>query len=343
MNMKKFTAAAIASASLLCQVSVSAVTVEINGAPVYTPAMIINDRTMIPLREVSNALGCGVAWDADNRGIVMYRYPESGGADSTAICWIERGRAFCLKGMALDKAAVLEAPPIIENDLTYVPLRAVSELFGAQVSWDSETQTASVVCENVPAEYSDESAAQLLVYEKALLAKYDAYSGYADGSGKTVRARIELENGGTISLELYPDLAPETVSNFVKLAQSGYYDGTLFHRVIKDFMIQGGGFDESGAAKNTGSVKGEFIANGFLNLIPHTRGTVSMARANDYNSASGQFFITHADSRFLDGMYAPFGRVTEGMEYVDRIADAATDESDKPLVNQTVSTVKIIE
>ena len=140
----------------------------------------------------------------------------------------------------------------------------------------------------------------------------------------TVKATIYLEDDDKIELELYPDLAPETVENFVTLAEDGFYDGTIFHRVIEDFMIQGGGFDENLKMKKADSIKGEFEANGFENTLSHVRGVISMARARDMNSASSQFFIVHQDSPHLDGQYAAFGYVTDGMDVVDEIASART-------------------
>lgn len=140
----------------------------------------------------------------------------------------------------------------------------------------------------------------------------------------TVSATIVLEDGGEIELELYPDLAPETVENFVSLAEDGFYDGTIFHRVIEGFMIQGGGYDEKLAAKKADNIFGEFAMNGFANDLAHVRGVISMARAQDVNSASSQFFIVQQDATYLDGQYAAFGRVTEGMDVVDEIAAERT-------------------
>ncbi len=140
----------------------------------------------------------------------------------------------------------------------------------------------------------------------------------------TVNATILLESGDEIELELYPDLAPDTVENFVMLAEDGFYDGTIFHRVIEDFMIQGGGYDENLKKQDADAVKGEFEANGFENTLSHVRGVISMARARDMNSATSQFFIVQQDSPHLDGQYAAFGRVTDGMDVVDEIASVRT-------------------
>ncbi|MCC8169177.1 MAG: peptidylprolyl isomerase [Oscillospiraceae bacterium] len=140
----------------------------------------------------------------------------------------------------------------------------------------------------------------------------------------TIKATIELEDGGEIELELYPDLAPETVDNFVELAEDGFYDGTIFHRVIEDFMIQGGGYDENLKEQKASTIKGEFAANGFENTLSHTRGVISMARAQQFDSASSQFFIVQEDATYLDGQYAAFGIVTDGMDVVDDIASSRT-------------------
>ncbi|MGN0107975.1 MAG: peptidylprolyl isomerase [Hominilimicola sp.] len=162
-----------------------------------------------------------------------------------------------------------------------------------------------------------------------------------------INAEIQLENGGKIELELYPDIAPITVNNFVKLANEKFYDGLIFHRVIKDFMIQGGGFDTDMNQKQADNITGEFITNGYFNLIPHDRGVISMARAQDLNSASSQFFIMHADSASLNGQYAAFGKVTSGMEYVDAVAECETKSIDEmgmddvPVENQIIKTIII--
>ena len=141
---------------------------------------------------------------------------------------------------------------------------------------------------------------------------------------------IELENGKQIKLELYPEIAPETVANFEKLVNKGFYNGLTFHRVISGFMIQGGCPHGNGTGNSGEHIRGEFAANGFNNDLKHTRGVISMARAADPNSASCQFFIMHKDAPHLDGSYAAFGKVIEGMDAVDEIAETETDYSDKP-------------
>ena len=152
---------------------------------------------------------------------------------------------------------------------------------------------------------------------------------------------IEMENGGKIELELFPEFAPETVKNFEALVKSGFYDGLTFHRIIPGFMIQGGDplGNGMGGAKN--NIIGEFKANGHPNPIKHERGVISMARAFDPNSASSQFFIMHANAPHLDGQYAAFGKVVSGMEVVDEIASVPTDYSDRPKIAMRMKKVYI--
>lgn len=154
---------------------------------------------------------------------------------------------------------------------------------------------------------------------------------------------IEMKDGKKIKLELYPEKAPITVENFLKLVKDGFYDGLIFHRVIKDFMIQGGDPQGTGMGGAKDKIKGEFLINGVPNDIRHERGVISMARSKNPDSASSQFFIVHKDSFFLDGQYAAFGRVVEGMETVDEIANVKTDFSDRPLNDVTMKRVYIEE
>ena len=162
-------------------------------------------------------------------------------------------------------------------------------------------------------------------------------------SEKNIKAKITMENGGAIELELYPDIAPITVENFVSLAQSGFYDGLIFHRVISGFMIQGGDPLGNGMGGSDKNIKGEFAANGVANSLSHKRGVISMARSQNFNSASSQFFIMHADGEFLDGQYAAFGKVTSGIETVDAIAEVPTDRNDRPYEEQKIKAIEIID
>ena len=162
-------------------------------------------------------------------------------------------------------------------------------------------------------------------------------------NGEAVMVEITMRDGGVIKLELYPDVAPITVENFTKLANEGFYDGLIFHRVIKGFMIQGGDPEGTGMGGSDTNIKGEFAVNGVANNISHVRGVISMARARSYNSASSQFFIVHRDSTYLDGQYAAFGRVIEGMEVVDAIAEVPTNGNDRPLTEQVIETIRVVE
>ena len=150
---------------------------------------------------------------------------------------------------------------------------------------------------------------------------------------------IEMENGKKIKLELYPDVAPITAANFEKLVKEGFYDGLIFHRVIEGFMIQGGDPEGTGMGGAKERIKGEFAANGVKNDLKHTRGVISMARSQNPDSASSQFFIMHTDAPHLDGQYAAFGRVVEGMEVVDEIACCETDFRDRPVKVQRMKKV----
>ncbi len=168
----------------------------------------------------------------------------------------------------------------------------------------------------------------------------------SDSSGSLnspVHVEIEVTDYGVIKLELYPDIAPITVENFVNLAKSGFYDGLIFHRVIEGFMIQGGDPEGTGFGGSGKTIKGEFSANGVKNDLLHERGVISMARSKANDSASSQFFICHETKPHLDGQYAAFGRVTEGMDVVDRIAAVKTNSNDKPLVDVVIKSIKVVD
>jgi len=155
--------------------------------------------------------------------------------------------------------------------------------------------------------------------------------------------KITMQNGGTITAELYPEIAPKTVENFLDLIEKKFYDGLIFHRVIRGFMIQGGCPDGSGMGGPGHHIIGEFASNGHANDLAHTKGTLSMARSGDPNSAGSQFFIMHEVSSHLDGSYAAFGRVTDGQDVVDAIAETATDMGDRPVEPQVIASIVIEE
>ncbi len=164
-----------------------------------------------------------------------------------------------------------------------------------------------------------------------------------EGIEEVVNAVITMESGDTITLELYPEIAPITVENFVNLCEDGFYDGLTFHRIISGFMIQGGDPNGNGTGGPGHTITGEFAANGIVNDLEHTRGVISMARSQAYDSAGSQFFIMHQDAPHLDGQYAAFGKVVEGMEVVDKIASSETDYYDAPIEPVVIESIKIVD
>ncbi len=166
---------------------------------------------------------------------------------------------------------------------------------------------------------------------------------YVKTEEKTNFVTIEMENGGKITVELYPEVAPITVENFKNLVSEDFYSGIIFHRVISGFMIQGGDPTGTGMGGSKKTIKGEFKINGVNNTLSHKRGVISMARTQIPDSASSQFFICHADATFLDGQYAGFGAVVEGIETVDAIAAAKTDFRDKPYEEQKIKSAYFVK
>lgn len=204
----------------------------------------------------------------------------------------------------------VQADNIVHEGTTYVPLRAVSELLGKDVVWTSETKIAQI---------NDPGAKQ-----------------------ENPMTTITMKNGDQIIMELYPEVAPITVENFLSLINQGFYDGLDFHRAIPGFMVQGGDPKGDGTGGSGKPIKGEFSKNGVKNEILHTRGTVSMARlGGDSNSATSQFFIVVADSHYLNGEYAGFGRIIKGMEHVDKIVNGEIGPNDKPLNPQIIKSIKV--
>lgn len=166
---------------------------------------------------------------------------------------------------------------------------------------------------------------------------------FIDTNETTEYVKIAMQNGGEMIVELMPSVAPITVKNFQKLVGQGFYDGLIFHRVISGFMIQGGDPQGTGMGGSKENIKGEFRVNGVNNPLSHERGVISMARSQFYNSASSQFFICHADAKFLDGQYAAFGKVVEGMDTVDSIASVQTNFNDRPLVEQKIKKASFVK
>ena len=315
--------------------------IQVNGEilNIDTEPVNIDGRILIPLRSVGEALQCEVLWNDTNKAVSM-----SDGND-IYIMWIGRDTLFKFTQLGIDKGYVSDVAPQLINEKTMIPIRCIAELMGATVDWIDETKTVTIDYTPNPAELAKESAeigSEIIdILEED---GYNVYKDYVTAREYVVKAEIELENGNIIKLDLFPYIAPESVNQFVNLANSKIYDNTTFHRIIKDFVIQGGGYDDKGRPYvGIPAINGEFITNEFINFLSHKRGTISMARADDNNSATSQFFIVHQDSTFLNTNYAAFGEVTEGIEYVDEIAGVETDENDAPVKMQLIKTIRIIK
>lgn len=215
----------------------------------------------------------------------------------------------------------VEADNIVYKGTTYVPLRAISEMLDKDLVWSDETKTAEINDKNIQQEKPKEES------EK-------------QENPVTV---MTMENGDQVTIELYPEIAPITVNNFLTLVEEGFYDGLTFHRVIPGFMVQGGDPEGTGMGGSEAYIKGEFTANGIKNDLLHTRGVLSMARSQDPNSARSQFFIMVNDYPSLDGGYAGFGKVIEGMDAIDKIVSRETDRNDKPVIPQVIKTIEIVK
>ncbi|MGM0523807.1 MAG: peptidylprolyl isomerase [Bacillota bacterium] len=198
--------------------------------------------------------------------------------------------------------------------------------------------TILIGCADTPSDEStEETAGDTLTFEAEQTNFYDTYPEVTDNPVAT----IELTTDETIQLELYPNTAPNTVANFISLAETGFYDGVIFHRIIKDFMIQGGDPLGNGLGGPDYSIPGEFESNGFDNDLLHEPGVISMARSQSPDSAGSQFFIMHKTSTHLDGEYAGFGKVIEGMDVVNKLATTETDQNDAPVEEQQIETITV--
>lgn len=304
--------------------------------PVYSEnGYYVGDRVMVPIRAISEKLNCDVHWDDKTHGVTLYR------KNTMCIMWEGKPTAFYMDGIELTKGYTMEIPPVIVDGRTLLPVRAVSELMGAKVDWIDETKTVDIKYDLGEIEDNKGTAENVAIYQTLLCEQYDIYDGLVKGTIETVTGKIVLEDGGEICFELYPQIAPATCEKFVVCAQTGFYNGKVFHRVIKDFVIQGGSKTKDGMYESTDTIYGEFVMNGYFNLIPHRRGTLSLARAEENDSGSQQFFICHKDSKNLNGNYAGFGKVTSGMEIVDKIASVAVDENDEPITPIVIKQVII--
>lgn len=286
--MKKLISAVLAAgmmmtASTAVLAGSSDITVILDGSTLAfdVEPEIIGDRTVVPMRAIFEALGAEVEWDDSQKMIYATNGETSVNMQIHNPCMYVNGEEI-----------TLDQVPIIKDDRTLVPVRAVAESFDADVEWYGDTQTVLILSE---------------------------------AKDSAVNAEIEIEDYGTISLLLFENVAPQTTANFRRLADSEFYSGLLIHRVINNFMIQGGGYDLRFQEKTSDTIQGEFSSNGIENNLSHTRGVISMARTTQsMDSASSQFFITQADAVYLDGDYAAFGIVTGGMDIVDSIAAVST-------------------
>ena len=336
------------------------ITVLINGEPLASdvPAQelpvydengdYVGDRVMVPLRAIGESLNCDVHWNPTTEGITLYRLAQDPmiQRDQVIMMWIGKESGFLMDYYALSKCYTMDVPPTLIEDRTMVPVRATTELFGADVTWMEETNTVSITYEmGEPEDYTG-AAEFFQIYSMNVLEKYETYTDYFNGNLDTVTGSIILTDDREIPFELYPQFAPITCERFIACAKDGFYDGTLFHRVIEGFVAQGGGVDGEFELKDTEkypNITGEFLANGQFNLLPHDRGYLSFARTNELDGGSTQFFIVHQASDFLNGEYAAFGKVTEGMDVVDAICSVETDEYDFPVEPIMVKTIVIDE
>ena len=299
----------------------------------------VGDRTMVPIRAISEKLNCDVYWDDANHGITLYR------KDNLYIMWEGKATAFHLDGIGLSKGYTMDVPPTIVNGRTLLPVRAVSEIMGAKVEWIEETNTVDIKYDLGELEENAGIAEQVNIYQMLLVQQYNEYEALVNGSIDGTTGKFIMEDGSEIEFELYPQFAPATCERFISCAKSGFYDNKVFHRVIKDFVIQGGAKTKDGqweSFTNEG-LFGEFVMNVYFNVLPHKRGTLSFARGEENNSATQQFFICHQDAKNLNGNYAAFGVVTSGMDLIDKIASAEVDENDEPVLPIVIKQVIINE
>jgi len=334
-HMKKRNLAILALA-LATTASAETTALFVNDAAI-TPVTEIsnqNETAFIPLRSVCEAIKAGIAWEPETKSVMIRT------ANDTVIMQISNHLAFCN-----ESAFTLEQAPFLQDDYTMVPVQFLTEVLKLEVATDADgiriNEKVSTETTEKPAtepEQTQEPEAEGEKKEEVTEEKEPE---------EMIAITIEMEDGGIMKAELYPEIAPITVENFVKLAKEGFYDGLIFHRVIEDFMIQGGGYDKDMNEKPADSIKGEFASNGVENKLLHTRGVLSMARTMVADSASSQFFIMHADAPYLDGEYAAFGKLTEGFEVLDKIATTKTGTvgfmSDVPEEAQIIKTIIVEE
>lgn len=269
------------------------------------PPLQENGTTLVPLRVISENLGAQVGYDNALKKITI----------SSPDTLIEL-HLNSIKAQVNGKSISLTAPPKSINNTTMVPLRFISENLNCSVKWDAANNTIHITS-------SQETTSS--TSEKTLPV-----------------ATIVVKDYGKMILELYPNFAPNTVNNFIYLANEGFYDGLTFHRIIDHFMIQGGDPTATGAGGPGYSIPGEFLNNGYAsNTLSHTKGIISMARSLDPNSAGSQFFITSADASYLDGEYAAFGKVIDGLSILDSLSKVPTNSNDMPLNTVIIESIRV--
>lgn len=292
--------------TISCLANPTQIQIKLNDQILNTPIAPVqeNGTTLVPLRVISENLGATVNFNQKNKEITITK-------DAQKIV-LTLGKTEALVNNV--KQTLTKAPTTLQNT-TMVPLRFVSEQLNCTVDWDNNAKLISI---NSKATSNTAQKTELPI------------------------ATLTIKDYGTVTLELYPEMAPNTVNNFIALANSGFYDGLTFHRIISDFMIQGGDPAGTGMGGPDYSIAGEFAANGFTqNTLSHEVGVISMARTYIPDSAGSQFFIVSGEATYLDGQYAAFGKVTSGLEIIDKIQNVPTDLSDKPTTPVVIESLRV--
>ena len=284
----------------------STIKLSLNGRqlePSVAP-IIKNGTTLVPLRLISENLNAHVSYEKETKTISII-------SKNTSIHLTLENK----KAIVNEDTILLSMAPISINGTTMVPLRFISENLDCKVNWDAKNQHITITSLNTEEQTNNSTLPT---------------------------ATIIVKDYGTITLELYPDIAPNTVNNFIFLANNHFYDGLTFHRIIDDFVIQGGDPLGTGTGGPGYTISGEFSSNGFSsNVLSHTKGIISMARSYLPDSAGSQFFITCADATYLDGQYAAFGKVLTGLDVVEALSNVSTNVNDAPLSPIIIESIRV--
>ena len=292
--------------TISCLASPHKIQIRLNNQILNTPIAPVQESgtTLVPLRVISENLGANVNFNSKNKTITITK-------DDQKIV-LTLGKTEALVNNV--KQTLTKAPTTLQNT-TMVPLRFISEQLNCAVDWDNNAKLISITSKN---------------------------SSNADQKTELPMATLKIKDYGTVTLELYPEMAPNTVNNFIALANSGFYDGLTFHRIISDFMIQGGDPNGTGTGGPGYSIAGEFAINGFeQNTLSHEVGVISMARTSAPNSAGSQFFIVSGEATYLDGQYAAFGKVTSGLDIIDKVQNVPTGPYDKPNTPVVIESLRV--